>query len=352
MFFSPRARLKPLAAFCRRLAIATHAGLEDRRIWRDEADRGSAAHRAVVRQVSDGLARGDSIADALTATGDYFPPLFAQLVAIGEVSGGLDRTYRRLADHYDHVLAARRAFWGRMAWPLTQLGLAILVIGLFIWILGVVQAAPQAGQSTYDPLGFGLIGTRGLVIYLNVVIIAAIAVLLFIASFLRGAAWTRPLAQAAMRVPVIGQAFKTLALARFTWALQLVFDTPMDLRKAMPLALDATANPYYSRHGPEVASAIGRGMTITDALTLTDAFPRDLLDAIDVGERAGSLVETMRRQSEDYQQRAVTAMSLLAQILGYIVWALVAGLIIMLIFRIFGSYVDTINNLSKPGGGI
>ncbi len=151
---------------------------------------------------------------------------------------------------------------------------------------------------------------------------------------------------------MVGAALKTLALARFTWALQLLFDTPMDLRKALPLALDATANDFYSRHGPEVASAITRGMTITGALAATGAFPSDLLDAIAVGEQAGSLVETMRRQAEDYQQRAATAMSLLAQMLGYVVWALVATLIIVLIFRIFSSYVDTINNLSKPGGGM
>ncbi len=352
MFFSPRARLKPLAAFCRRLAIATHAGLEDRRIWRDEAERGSGAHRAVVRDVSDALARGDSIADALARTGDYFPPLFVQLVTVGEVSGGLERTYRRLADNYEQVLVVRRAFWGRMAWPLAQLAMAVAVIGIFIWILGVVAPASANGQPAYDPLGFGLSGTRGLIMYLNVVIIATIVVVLVALSFMRGARWTRPLAKAAIRLPILGGALKTLALARFTWALHQVFDTPMDLRKALPLALDATANDYYNRHGAEVASSIERGMTITDSLAFTGVFPRDLLDAIAVGEQSGSLVETMRRQSEDYQQRAATAMSLLAQMLGYLVWALVAGLIIMLIFRIFSSYTNMLLDLSKPGGGM
>ncbi len=352
MFFSPRARLKPLAAFCRRMAIATRAGLEDRRIWRDEAERGRSAHRAVVRQVSDSLARGESISKALVATGEYFPPLFIQMVAIGEASGNLDHTYRRLAEHYEYVLTARRAFWGRMTWPLTQLALAVLVIGLFIFILGMVQKAPDRGAPSYDPLGFGLTGSRGLVIYLNFVIIVAIVAALAVTSFLRGAAWTRPLARMALHVPFVGSALKTLALARFTWALQLVFDTPMDLRKALPLALDATANDYYSRHSAEVARSISRGTTVTEALTLTNAFPRELLDAIDVGERAGNLVETMRRQSEDYQQRAASAMSLLAQLLGYLVWALVAGLIIMLIFRIFSGYTTMLHDLSKPGGGI
>jgi type II secretory pathway component PulF len=349
MFLSPHIRLKPLVELCHRLSISTSAGIQDRKIWQQEADRGGAAQRAVVGLVRDSLARGDSIADALTKTGEFFPPLFRHLVAVGDASGQLDRTYKRLGQHYDHVLAARRAFWGALAWPAIQLAISVFVIGLLIYVLGAVQ---PAGSQAYDPLGFGLIGTRGLVIYLNVVILMAIAVLLAVESARRGARWLRALERVAMRLPLVGSAFETLALARFTWALQLVLDTPMDLRKALPLAFDATANARYSQHGPAVARAIGGGMTLHAALASTGAFPRDFLDAVHVGEQSGMLVETMRRQADNYQERARAALSILAQLLGYIVWALVAGLIIVLIFRLYGSYIGTINSLSQPGGGI
>jgi type II secretory pathway component PulF len=328
--------------------MATSAGIQDRKIWQQEADRGSAAQRAAAGQVRDSLARGESVADALQHTGEYFPPLFRNLVAVGDTSGQLDRTYRRLADHYDHVLAAQRAFWGALAWPAIQFAIAVFVIGLLIFVLGAIQPASAQPGATYDPLGFGLFGTRGLVVYLNVLIAIAIAVLLVVESARRGARWVRALERAAMRLPIIGNAFETLALARFTWALQLVLDTPMDLRKALPMALDATANAHFSQHGPAAARAIGGGMTLHAALASTGAFPRELLDAIHVGEQSGMLVEAMRRQADEYQQRARAALSILAQTLGYLVWALVAMLIITLIFRLYGSYIGTINSLSAP----
>jgi type II secretory pathway component PulF len=89
-------------------------------------------------------------------------------------------------------------------------------------------------------------------------------------------------------------------------------------------------------------------MTLHAALASTGAFPRELLDAIHVGEQSGMLVEAMRRQADEYQQRARAALSILAQTLGYLVWALVAMLIITLIFRLYGSYIGTINRLSAP----
>ena len=345
MFFSPRIRLKPLAELCYRLAIATGAGIEDRKLWRDESQRGSRSQRRKISYVSEELARGRSIAEAIRSTGDFFPPLFRQMVEVGELSGQLDQTYSRLADHYERSVKIRREFLGRLAWPMLQLGMALLVIGLLIWIMGILPINTGAKGQQIDILGFGLIGTRGLVIYVNILIVLCIFMLLALQAFSRGMIWTRLVQRSVLRIPVIGGALKTLALSRFTWALQLVLDTPMDLRRALPLALEATGNDYYAVHGPRVALRIEQGLSLHAALAETGVFPIDLLDAIAVGEKSGRLVETMQRQSAEYQDRAGSAISILAQAAGYLIWLLIAGLIISLIIRIFSFYLGTLNSL-------
>ncbi len=345
MFLSSRIHLKPLTQLCHRLAISTEAGLEDRKIWRDEAERGSATQRRHVALVRDALATGDSVTEALPATGKFFPPLFRSMIEVGETGGRLGRTYRRLAEHYDKTLAARRAFLGRLAWPMLQLALALAVVGLLIWVMGLSMINKSAANPQVDMLGFGLIGTPGLIKYVNILILIAIGAMLVFEAVRRGALWTRTLQRQALAIPVIGGALKTLALARFTWALQLVLDTPMDLRRALPLALDASGNDYFARHGPQVAQRIERGSDIHTALSATGAFPVDLLDHIAVGEESGQLVEAMERQSAEYQEKAGLAISILAQLAGYVVWLVVAAFIITMIFRLFSFYTDQINNL-------
>ena len=347
MFFSPRIRLKPLGSLCRRLAFATSAGIEDRKIWRDEAERTSGRLRTELSQVSDQLARGQSISDALAGAGDYLPRMFKQIVAIGDASGRLDHSYKRLAEHYEHALATQRMFLTALAWPMIQLGIALFVIGIVIWISSALGLKDIDGKPA-DIFGLGLTGSKGLSLYISFITLAAIAVILVVEASRRGMLWTCPLQRNLLRLPAIGGAVQTLALARFTWALQLILDTSMDLRKALPLALDATGNEYYRQLGPQVASNIQRGMSLTSSLAETKAFPGDLLDAIAVGEQTGMLSETMQRQSVEYQRRAATAVSVIAQVIGYLIWALVAMLIIMLIFRVFSSYVGTINRLAQP----
>jgi type II secretory pathway component PulF len=351
MFFSPRMHLKPLAALSRRLAISTSAGLEDRRIWASEADRGRRTQRVAAAHVRDSLARGRSIPEALDATGEYFPPLFRQMVAVGEETGTLDRTYARLADHYEHMLATRRTLLGALAWPGIQLALAVLTIGGVIYFSAMLNLKDFDGNPL-DVFGFGLTGPKGLTIYITLVITAAIAALLGAEAVRRGALSIGPLQRGALAIPGLGNALRTLAMARFTWALQLVLDTAMDLRKALPLALDATGNDAYRRLGPQVVRNISQGMSLHAALAETGAFPGDLLDALSVGEQSGMLAETMQRQSAEYERRAKTAISVIARIAGGVVWALVAVMLIVLIFRVYGNYISTINKLAAPGGGI
>jgi type IV pilus assembly protein PilC len=347
MFISPRIRLRALVALCRNLATSTRAGLQDRRIWQSESQRGSRAQRQVVGQVSDALARGDTVGDALRETGDFFPPMFRQVVQVGDSTGQLDRAYRQLTEHYERMLAARRAFLAALAWPMIQLGLAVAVVGVVIWLSSYLNLKDVEG-SPLDMFGLGLTGSRGLAIYLTILTFIVIAGFFCFEAARRGMMWTKTLERAALKIPVIGGALSTLALARFTWALQLVLDTPMDLRKALPLALEASGNDYYVRQGPAIVRSVAQGNSMYLAMAETGAFPRELLEAIAVGEQSGSLPETMERVSADYRERAAVAISVLAQALGYLIWAAVAALIIVLIFRVFGAYIAPIQKMSSP----
>jgi type IV pilus assembly protein PilC len=346
--FSPRMRLKSLAQFCHRLATATNAGIQDRKIWTDEANRGSMSERKAAATIRDQLAVGRSITDALPATGEYYPPLFRQMVEVGEISGRLGEIYKRLARHYDRVLASRRAFMSRVSWPLIQLGMALFTIGLLIWILGMLPVNQTAAGVQVDTLGWGLIGNRGLIIYVNVIMLSGILLFLFFQALQRGAAWTRSMQRMVTTLPVVGGAFKTLAIARFTWALQLVLDTPMDIRKALILALNSTGNDYFARHGGAVARNIEQGRSVTQSLAATGVFPNDLLDSIAVGEESGRLVETMEREAKEYEERSATAIAILAQAAGYAIWLLVAAFIIVMIFRMFSSYLGMLQEFSQP----
>jgi type II secretory pathway component PulF len=123
------------------------------------------------------------------------------------------------------------------------------------------------------------------------------------------------------------------------------------LLKAMALSLRSTHNAYYTQHTDHVLRTLRSGREIHEALSETGAFPFEFLAAVEVGERSGRLPESMKSLSTEYHERARHAVQTLTVLAGWGVWALVAMLIVGMIFRIamqtFVPYVNTINELTR-----
>src|SRR5215469_3603335 len=179
MLFSSRIGLRELAQLCRRLSTGLEAGVDVRRVWaREKEGYVSPTLRRHFDQMAEAVNRGDTISDALAETGTYFPPLFRELVNVGEQTGKLAEVLRRLADHYDHQLRLRQMFMAAITWPMMQLTAAVGIIGLLIYVMGFLPT--MADGKPVDILGLGLVGGRGLILYLLMVggVAAAIAVVI------------------------------------------------------------------------------------------------------------------------------------------------------------------------------
>jgi type IV pilus assembly protein PilC len=107
--------------------------------------------------------------------------------------------------------------------------------------------------------------------------------------------------------------------------------------------LRATGNDYYIRHTKQIVADVAAGEPMYVAMGRSGAFPADFLDALAVAEESGSIVESMDRLSKRYEDEAESAVKTLAVIMGFLVAALVMGIIVLMIFRLAGFYIGTIN---------
>lgn len=346
MLFSSRIGQKELAQLCRRLATGLEAGLDVRRVWaRETSGRMTPALRRAMEDVSAAVGRGETLTDALAETGSFFPGLFLELTAVGEQTGKLAEVLKRLAEHYEHQLKLRRAFLSAIAWPMLQLGAAICVIGALIYLMGALELKTEDGKQI-DLLGFGLVGASGVAIYFVVIFALSAAIAVTVQAIRRGMVWTRPVQHLLLHLPVLGRQLQTLSLAQLAWTMHLTFEAGMDLLPALPLCLRSTRNARYTDHIGDVLAAVRSGQEISEAFTETRAFPRDFLDALEVGERSGRLPETMAILSDQYQDQAQRTLAALTVLAGFGVWVIVAMIIIFMIFRLAMFYIGMIGDLS------
>lgn len=351
MIFAPRITLKQQSDLCRRLAVSIESGIDIRRILEREATtRNSGSMQRAMRRVRQEVLEGRSLTEALEATGNYFPPLFRELAAVGEETGHLAEVLRRLSEHYEHQLKMRRQFLAAITWPMIQLAAAVGIIGVLIWVMGVLPTGIDG--RPIDLLGFGLVGTRGLLIYAAIIATLAGAAAVVYQSARRDAFWTRPLIALAQRIPVLGPALATISLSRLAWTLHLALETDMDLRRSLPLALANCGSPRFAAAAPAVVDEIQNGAEVHEALAAHVALPSDFLDALEVGERSGRLPEYLGRLSTQYEDRARHAMIAINVVAGFAVWGLVALLIVMMILRLAMFYIGQINEAVDMANGV
>jgi type IV pilus assembly protein PilC len=337
MFLSSRLPLSSLIELCRAVRHYLGAGLSLVDAFRQQAKRGAAGVRPVAGRITTALESGDSLEDALKREERHFPSLFLALTRVGEQSGMLAEVFAELEKYYVRQQMLWRQFLARSAWPLIQFVLAIFVLAGLILIMGMI--ADSRGDKPLDPLGLGLAGPSGAMIFLGVVFGVLLA--------LAGTYWflTRCLRDNAavdtflLRLPAVGPCLRALALARFCMALRLTTATGMSIVKAMRLSLQAAGNRAFAAQSEDMETKLRRGEELTATLASSELFPVDFQHMIAVAEESGRLDQVLAHQAEHYHEESGRRLAVLTTLAGYGVWGFVALIIIVAIFRIANWYI-------------
>lgn len=334
-----RISARRLAQFCHNLGNSLHAGVDIRRILETEAESGTPRHRRLLKKIREQVGAGGSLTESFAQTGGYFPPLACAMVEVGENTGRMERIFRRLAAYYDNVVKTQRDFIAGIAWPVFELLLAIVVIGVFILILGMVWSGEGDPPITF----LGLYGVQGFIKY-ALVVGSLLTILIGLAIAIRYRVLKlEPILRVLILIPGLGKGLRTIAMARLCWSLAMASDSEMNPRRILSLAVNTTQNGYYTQHLAAMQQAVQDGNTLFSAFQDTGCYPREFLDVLSVGERAGTVSESMETLAVQYDEKMQHYFKALAAAGGFLVFLIVGGLLVIAIITMAMSYINMLN---------
>lgn len=342
--FGSRLSLKQLAIVCRSLGTTLHAGVPIVKAVDLASGKASQPRlQAALGDVSREIKSGSQLSAALEKHDELFPELMTDMVRVAEDTGMLPEVFRSLAEHYENNLRLKKDFISQITWPVIQFVAAILIIAAMIFLIGIVSSA----NTEFDPLGFGLHGSRGALVWLSgwgmVLATGFVAYKLVLSS----PSGQRAVFRTLMRVPVVGKCLESFAVARFSWAFHLTQEAGMPIDESLRASLKATSNGAFIAAADSMVRSVEEGESLTDAMAQSDLFSEDFVQMVHVGESTGTVPETLARLSPQFEDQARRSMRALASAAGWGVWCLVAGFIIFLIFRMALWYVGLINDAAR-----
>jgi type IV pilus assembly protein PilC len=327
-----------------RLATGYHAGLDLRALWQRESNSGNPVLARSAKIVSEKIAAGESLAEAMHHTNGFFSPLTIAVVKAGEASGRLEQSLRRISQHFQTWHNFRRDILVAMAWPLFELGFSILVIGALILLLG--WALSNVNPKGMDWFGWGWGTWDYFRAYMALVCLGLTCLGLIWVGIRLEWFGTLP-TRIAKYIPLVGGILRNLSLARFCWALSAALGAGMNVAESLRIGIQASQNSRFLEIESQITQEIVENRTIYETLAKTGRFPEEFLTYVSNGEVSGELPETLDRVSGIYQGRVESGFLLLKTV-TFIATLLFVGLIIgaTIIFLFNKLYLGTLRELS------
>ncbi|GCE77353.1 type II secretion system F family protein [Cellulomonas biazotea] len=342
---SDKVSLKDIAVMARQLATMINSGLSLLRALTILAQQTeSKALAKVVSQVRNDVETGVALSTALGRHPQVFPPLMINMVKAGEVGGFLDQVLVSVAGNFEAELKLRGKVKSAMTYPVVVFVIAILaVVGMLLFIVPVFE-------NMFASLGGALPAPTQFLVFLSDVLRYAIGPIV-IAIVVFAIWWSRHKNDRALRekvdpfklkLPVFGNLFKKIAIARFTRNFGAMLHAGVPLLQALDIVGETSGNIVVERATKAVQESVRTGQSLAGPLTEHPIFPPMVVQMMAVGEDTGAL-DTMLGKVADFYDQEVEATteqltSLIEPLMIVVLGSLIGGMIIALYMPIFSIF--------------
>lgn len=327
-----------LALLIGELATLLEAGVPLAEAVATLADAHGEAHplSAILRSIRGGAA----FSDAMSSSGLDLPMYVLQLVRAGESTGKLAAALRAASTHLEAELQFSQEARNALLYPLVLICSGILAtLVMFVFVVprfAAVLDNPKADLPWVSKLVLGL----GMWLTQHQVTVGAVAALLVVLAVwasrradVRQAAW-----EVAAQLPVLGPWTLHAEVARWASLLAVLLNSRVPLLAALGQANETLRRRGLRANAGTALSEVRGGKALSQALAESTLLDAAGLNLIRVGERAGSLGQTVaslaRMHTTQSQLRLKRFLVLLEPIAILVISLVLGGIMISVMLAI------------------
>ncbi len=285
---------------------------------------------AVFKDLSEGVSRGEDLADAMARHPDTFPKVHIAMVRAGEKGGFLEQVMARLGQFVMTQAEMRGKVIGNLIYPGVLCTFGVIVLGV-IFAVFVPKFRPLFSEIPDLPavtkLVFALsdlVGRYGLWT-LGAVVVLAVGVW----RLAQRPAVRRKISEAKTRAPVTGPLVRSLAAARFCRMLGTMLANNIPMLTAMQIARDAAGNLLMEEAIDKATESVRSGQTLAAPLGESRLFADDVIEMISVAESANNLDEVLVTIAETIETRVDRMLTTVVRLIEPLLLLMIAGVVVL-----------------------
>jgi type II secretory pathway component PulF len=318
--------------FTKQLAVLLKSGIPILQAFELLTDYFEGRLQTILIRVKDDIKEGQSLADSLKNYPKTFDVIYVQLVRAGEASGNLEIILERLTNYLERREAIRKKISSALQYPMMQMIVAILVVGVLLYYVVPQMAENFASQDRELP---GI--TQFLISISNLLTHHIVFVLFTTSSIIFGLRYWKSTPKGAyqfdqikLKMPFIKYFAKTNAIVQFSYTLGILIEGGVNLAESLDIVCNIVDNRILADALKQARDKIIKQGKITQYLKQTNIFPPIAMYLIKTGEESGKLDTMLLTVAENYEEELSELANNSAAKLGpilLIVMAVIVGFI-------------------------
>lgn len=323
-----------LSGFCMQISLLYQAAVplyEGLSVMAEDAR--SEQEKEILSSMADKLRMGCSFTETVKEAG-CFPAYTEEMIALGEQTGTLDVTLNGLAVHYEKEYKLAESLRRALTYPAMMVCMLLVILFvLFVKIMPVFTDVYEQLGAKIPPVTQAAIHIGGFVSGLALVVIAVLAVFIFLMKAMGNAGKRPAFAESIIHsIRTKSNISRLTALRRFCSIISVTLRCGLRTDEGFSIAEKMAGHPEVIYQIEKARSSILEGNSFYAAVKDSGLFNGFDLQLIRVASRAGKLDSILEKIADDYDEKASDALdSMMARIEPVIVMilAVAVGLVLL-----------------------
>ena len=311
-----KVKAKDLSLFTRQFSVMIDAGLplvQCLDILAQQQD--NKYFQQTLMQVRQDVEEGSTLAAAMARHRKVFDQLYTNMVEAGETGGILDLILQRLSTFIEKIVKLKRDVISAMIYPAAVIVMAtgaiavIMVVvipqfqNIFMGLLGPGEQLPLPTRIVVGISNF-LASWGGLSVLGGI-----IGTVVGIRFYYKTPNGRRNLDRILLKVPIIGDILRKVAVARFSRTLSTLLSSGVPILQSLEITARTSGNVIIEEAILKVRAGVERGESFVEPLRATEVFPSMVAQMIGIGEQTGALDAMLGKIADFYEQEVDAAIA-------------------------------------------
>lgn len=336
-FGSAKIPKKVLAVFCTQLSSILKAGvplIQALSIMNEQIE--NKKLRKIVQTVCDELQRGKGLSAAFSEHEKALPTIMIKMIEAGEISGTLDLSLKRLAEHFHKEYKLTQKIKSAMHYPVIIMCVtALIVIFLMTFVVPRFRQFFMSGNIQLPGITRVLLAISDAFTHGWMYILGGILLIYVFWHVFKSSELGRMMIDSRkLKGSIVGKSGTRILAARFSRTLSTLTSSGISLTQSLRITAKVVSNKMAEVKLLEAEEKIREGKTLHTSISETSIFPSMTKHMIKIGEESGTLDEMLDKSAEYFEEEADIAVTKLTSFLQPALLIFVAAIVLFIILSI------------------